>query len=142
MHKAIAAVSMAAMAVVPVGACGSKPPVTWPGTIENHVDQVEFYDKQYSTTDIKVLCANAKGGGVQVQLTAPDGTRLITAQGADGAQTANITIDGPRGKETLPDGAVWSSANGQTSFILDTSGKYDKTFYMHDGSVSCPLTHA
>lgn len=139
--RSAAAVSMTVLAIGLIGSCGSKPPVTWPGTIENNAGEVEFYEKKYASTDVKVLCAKADGGGMQIQLTAPDGTRLVTAQRADGAQTANITLDGPNGKDTLTDGANWRTANGNTYFLLDDSGKYDKKFYMHNGDVSCPIAH-
>lgn len=139
--RSTAAMSMTVLAVGLIGACGSKPPVTWPGTIENNAAEVEFYEKQYAAADIKVLCAKADGGGMQIQLTAPDGTHLVTAQQADGSPASNITIDGPNGKETLPNGAHWRTENGTTYFLLDDSGQYDKKFYMHDGDVSCPIAH-
>lgn len=140
-----AAWTIMATAVISGGTgCHTETPTPpWGGIIDSHNNEVDFYGHTFDSTDVKVLCDNTKHG-LQITLIAPDGTRASTINPSDGSQKSDINVKSSKdnGSQTLPGGAVWVIRNGATGFILDTSGQYDHTLYLHDGGVLCPAAPA
>lgn len=133
--------AMMATAVIGGGTgCHTEPSTPpWSGIIDSHNNEVDFYGHTFDSTDVKVLCDNTKRG-LRITLIAPDGTRVSAIHPADGSQKSDINVESSKanGSQTLSGGAVWVIRNDATGFILDTSGQYDRTFYLHDGGVLCP----
>lgn len=133
-----------AVMAVSVSGCSSSQPAaeTWPGKFFSTTRTVDFYDRTYDITDVKIVCSQA-GGSLQVSITAPDGTQVTSTQPQDGSQKADIEVTGGgHESQTLTNGAVWKNVDGEWGFEGDP-GDVDShaMFYLHDGAAICPASH-
>lgn len=123
-----------------IAACSSGQTETWPGSFDIARETVDFYGTEYAQTEIKILCSQSSNNGLQITITAPDGTQIVATRPTDGAPTSDIAVTGPRGSKTLDDTAEWWQAEGFNGFELNpyADGYDNDVFYMHDGAARCP----
>nr|WP_157681636.1 hypothetical protein [Mycobacterium sp. JS623] len=138
MHLRVAA---AALGVLVIAGCSTSPshPAPWPGKFFSNTHTIDFYDQTYNIADVKILCSQ-DDAGLKVVITAPDGTQVTAVRPKDGSQRSNVdVVGGDHAAQTLVDGAVWKSQDGEWGF----EGNPDDTeshsvFYLHDGAAICP----